>query len=79
MDHLGETPCPGSPPCRPSAIKAACSPGKKVLINRAGGGIGTFAVQIAKTFGAELTGMCSTTKVDVDDVCDAEPADLVEF
>jgi NADPH:quinone reductase-like Zn-dependent oxidoreductase len=65
-------------------LRGAVRDGDEVLVIGAGGGVGTFAVQLAKAYGATVTGVCSTGKVDLvrsigaDDVVDYTKADFAD-
>ena len=65
-------------------LRDAVQEGDRVVITGAGGGVGTFAVQLAKAYGATVTGVCSTAKVDLvrsigaDDVVDYTRADFAD-
>jgi len=85
FEQSAAVPTTGSTALQAVRDKGKVKPGQKVLIIGAAGGVGTFAVQIAKAFGAHVTGVCSTSKVDLvrsigaDDVIDYTRDDFAEM
>ena len=65
FEQAATVPSTGATALQAVRDKAKVQPGQRVLIVGAAGGVGSFAVQIAKAFGAHVTGVCSTTKVDL--------------
>jgi NADPH:quinone reductase-like Zn-dependent oxidoreductase len=85
FEQSAAVPTTGSTALQAVRDKGKVKPGQKVLIIGAAGGVGTFAVQIAKAFRAHVTGVCSTSKVDLvrsigaDDVIDYTRDDFAEM
>ena len=65
FDQAASVPIAGITALQGLRDKGKVQPGQKVLINGASGGVGTFAVQIAKSMGADVTGVCSTRNLDM--------------
>lgn len=65
FEQAASTPVAGLTALQGMRDKGQLQPGQKVLVNGAAGGVGTFAVQVAKSMGAEVTGICSTRNVEM--------------
>ena len=84
FEQAAAVPVSGTTALRAVRDEGNVQPGQKVLIVGAAGGVGTLAVQIAKAYGAEVTGVCSTSKADLvrsigaDDVIDYTREDFAD-
>ncbi len=73
--EAGSVPGVGATAYEAFTVHAPLGPGMRVFINGAAGGVGTYAIQVAKTIGCHVTGTCSTAKADLVSRLGAEVVD----